>query len=113
MVQKSHLNLHAPDRRHALRRMFEPLPLMSLRNWSVLDTMTLGVGVVLIVCLLGTVIEGMSWVILPGAVAMVFAVASTQTRWGRLQRARLQRIARARRGRLRDGHLPRGYRSVA
>ena len=93
----SHLNLnpHAPQR-HARRRTLQPLPLMSFSSWSPLDFMTLGMGAVLILCLLGAVIDGMSWVILPGAITVLFAVASTQTRWGRLQRARLQRVARDR-----------------
>ena len=95
MKSESHLNLYAPER-HARRRTLEALPLMSFCSWSALDFMTLGMGAVLILCLLGAVIEGMSWVILPGAVTVLFAVASTQTRWGRLQRARLQRVARGR-----------------
>ena len=70
------------------RRTFEPLPLFSLGSWSATDFLTLGLGALLIVGLLVAVAQGIHWVILPGAAAVMFAIITTQLRWGRMSRAK-------------------------
>ncbi len=85
------------------RRTFEPLPLFSLGSWSATDFLTLGLGALLIVGLLVAVTQGIHWVILPGAAAVMFAMITTQLRWGRMSRAKRlawHRVRRATEARL-------------
>ncbi len=93
------------------RRTFEPLPLFSLGSWSATDFLTLGLGALLIVGLLVAVTQGIHWVILPGAAAVMFAMITTQLRWGRMSRAKRLAWARARRATeaRAEGDDPDGY----
>ncbi len=79
------------------RRTFEPLPLFSLASWSATDSLTLGLGVLLIVGVLVAVAMGIDWMIPPGAAVVMFTMITTQLRWGRMSRARRLAWHRARR----------------
>lgn len=87
-----------PARRDAPRRpRFEPVRLLTPSSWRGKDFMTLGLGAVLIVGLFVAVGQGIGWVILPGAAAVIFAMISTQLRWGprpRVRRLQHQQAAR-------------------
>jgi len=63
---------------------FEPLPLVTFGSWQGMDFLTLCLGAALIVGMFAAVARGISWVILPGATALVFAMITTQLRWERM-----------------------------
>jgi len=96
-----------PARRNAPQRTtFEPLPLFSPASWHGTDFLTLGLGVVLIVGMFVAAALGISWVILPGAAALLFAMISTQLRWGRMSRRHRLRWHQARRAADRREEFP-------
>ena len=78
------------------RTTFEPL-VFSPSSWYGTDFLTLGLGAVLIVGMFVAAAQGITWVILPGAAALIFAMISTQLRWGRMSRGRRLQWHRARR----------------
>jgi hypothetical protein len=95
----------SPRKKEQPRRpRFEPVRLLTPSSWRASDLMTLGLGAVLIVGLFVAVGQGLTWVILPGAVAVIFAMISTQLRWGETRRGRWLRNQRLARRREDDDH---------
>lgn len=97
-----------PDRRLPQRPSFEPARLLTPSCWGTADFMALGVGVLLIVGMFVAVAQGITWVVLPGATAVIFAMISTQQRWDRARRGQWLRYQRDRRGTEAGGQLSQG-----